>query len=299
MEIPSDSVKGADMGAKGRRKGCVVDEGALERLAETLAREGRAQGTIECYLRAARLFAQWMGGAPVTEESASKWRDEALSKGYAPTSVNAMLAGVNKLLRVMGCEEYRARALRIQRRSFRDESRELSEREYRRLVFAARLRGKSRAALAMEAICSTGIRVSELCFLTVEAAMKGRAIVSLKGKVRTVLIPRSLSRKLLDHARRLGVASGPVLVGRGGKPLSRKSIWAEMKALAEVAGVAASKAFPHNLRHLFARLYYESCRDVVRLADILGHSSIETTRIYLVTTGEEQARAIESLGLVG
>lgn len=286
------------MDAMGSRGNGIVNESALDRFTETLERESRARGTVECYLRAARQFALWLGGAPVVEESASEWRDELLSKGYAPTSVNAMLAGVNKLLRVMGCESYRARALRIQRRSFREESRELSEREYHRLVVAARLCGKNRVALAMEAICSTGIRVSELSFLTVEAARRGRAVVSLKGKVRTVLIPRTLARKLLEHARRSGVSSGPVLVGRRGRPLSRKSIWAEMKALARAAGVAASKVFPHNLRHLFARAFYESCRDVVRLADVLGHSSIETTRIYLVTTGKEQARAIEGLGLV-
>lgn len=286
------------MGAMGSQAGRVVDGGALDRLVETLEKEDRAPGTRECYLRAARHFALWLGGAPVLEDSASEWRDELLAKGYAPASVNAMLAGVNKLLRVMGCERCRARALRIQRRSFREESRELSEREYHRLVVAARLCGKNRAALAMEAICSTGIRVSELSFLTVEAARRGRAVVSLKGKVRTVLIPRRLSRKLLDYARRSGVVSGPVFVGRRGRPLSRKSIWAEMKALARAAGVMASKVFPHNLRHLFARVFYESCQDVVRLADVLGHSSIETTRIYLVTTGEEQAREIESLGLV-
>lgn len=275
-----------------------IGEAELASLAHALDRVGRASGTVECYLRSARAFARWLEWAPASEESAAAWRDELLAGGYAPASVNAMLAGVNKLFAVLGREPFRAKALRIQRRPFRDDSRELTEKEYRRLVSTARLGGRDRAALAMEAICSTGIRVSELAYLTVEAARRGRAEVSLKGKVRTVLIPRRLARKLLEHARRSGIARGPVFVGRGGRPLSRKVVWAEMKALARRAGVPATKAFPHNLRHLFARKFYSACRDVVRLADVLGHSSVETTRIYLITTGTEQERAIECLGLI-
>lgn len=205
---------------------------------------------------------------------------------------------VNKLFVIMGREECRARALRVQRRAFRDESRELSRNEYRRLVSAARSGRRTRTALAMETICATGIRVSELEYITVEAAGAGRAEVALKGKVRTVLIPRRLAKKLLEHARRRGIERGPVLLGRDGRPLSRQAVWAEMKGLARTARVAATKVFPHNLRHLFARSFYEACHDVVRLADVLGHSSVETTRIYLVTTGAEQARIIERLGLI-
>ena len=282
----------------GRARGIrtrIVDEKAIEGLAEALGREGRAPGTVECYLRAARAFSRWLGGRPVAEGSAAAWRDELLAGGYSPSSVNVMVAGVNRLLRAMGREGWRARALRVQRRTFRDASRELTRDEYRRLLAATRARGRRRAALAMEAICATDIRVGELRFLTVEAARRGRAEVSLKGKVRTVLIPRRLARKLLEFARSSGVKGGPVLRGRDGRPLSRKGVWAEMKA---AAGVAASKAFPHNLRHLFARAFYASCRDVVRLADVLGHSSVETTRIYLATTGAEQERTTERLGLI-
>ena len=285
----------------GRARGIrtrIVDEKAIEGLAESLRREGRAPGTVECYLRAARAFSRWLGGRPVAEGSAAAWRDELLAGGYSPSSVNVMVAGVNRLLRAMGREGWRARALRIQRRPFRDASRELTRGEYHRLLAAAMARGRRRAALAMETICSTGIRVGELRFLTVEAARRGRAEVSLKGKVRTVLIPRRLARKLLEFARSSGVKGGPVLRGRDGRPLSRKGVWAEMKAAAAAAGVAASKAFPHNLRHLFARAFYASCRDVVRLADVLGHSSVETTRIYLATTGAEQERTIDRLGLI-
>ena len=275
-----------------------IGEAELARLARALDREGRASGTVECYLRSARAFARWLKGAPASEGSAAAWREELLASGYAPASVNAMLAGVNKLFAVLGWETCRARSLRIQRRAFRDESRELSRNEYRRLVSAARSGRRTRTALAMETICATGIRVSELEYITVEAAGAGRAEVALKGKVRTVLIPRRPARKLLGYARHRGISEGPVLLGRDGRPLSRQAVWAEMKGLARAARVAATKVFPHNLRHLFARSFYEACHDVVRLADVLGHSSVETTRIYLVTTGAEQARIIERLGLI-
>lgn len=286
------------MGTSRRKEGRSINEAALSRLAAALRRENRARGTIECYFRAARSFSAWLGRRPAEEGSGAAWREDLLASGYVPASVNAMLAGVNKLFAVVGWEGCRAKALRIQRRPFRDESRELTEREYRRLVAATRLHSRTQAAPAMEAICSTGIRVSELEYLTVEAAKKRRVEVSLKGKVRTVLIPKRLARKLLEHARRSGVTLGPVFVGREGRPLSRKSVWAEMKTLARRAGVSAAKAFPHNLRHLFARAFYSAWHDVVRLADVLGHSSVETTRIYLVTTGAEQERTIDRLGLI-
>ena len=162
----------------------------------------------------------------------------------------------------------------------------------------ARSRGKERLALLMEAICATGIRVSEVRHLTVEAAREGRTEISLKGKVRTILLPRKLCRKLLQYAGRQSIASGEIFLTRGGRPLSRKQIWAEMKALCQAAGVRASKVFPHNLRHLFARTFYKVCGDVVKLADILGHSRIETTRIYLISTGLEHARQLERLHLI-
>ena len=150
----------------------------------------------------------------------------------------------------------------------------------------------------MEAICATGVRVSEVKYLTVEAARSGCAEISLKGKIRTILLPNKLCRKLLKYAKKQKIASGEIFLTRGGKSLSRKQIWAEMKGLCQKAGVASSKVFPHNLRHLFARTFYRACRDVAKLADVLGHSSIETTRIYLISTGAEHARALERLRLV-
>ena len=188
--------------------------------------------------------------------------------------------------------------LKIQRRLFRDAGRELSRAEYERLVETAANLSRPRLALLMEAICGTGVRVSEVRYLTVEAVQAGRADISLKGKIRTILIPNKLCRKLLKYARKQKITSGEIFLTRSGKGMSRRQIWAEMKSLCERAGVEPSKVFPHNLRHVFAAAFYKSCKDIVRLADVLGHSSVETTRIYLLTTGVEHAQMLERLGLV-
>ena len=272
-----------------------------ERLADfaaQLRREERAAGTEENYLRHVRAFAGWLGGRLVTREGAAAWKESLLEAGYSPVTVNAMVAAVNKFLTCCGWTDCRVKALRLQRRLFREEGRELARREYDRLLSAARRSGKGRLELLMEAICATGIRVSEVKYLTVEAARAGRAEVHLKGKVRTILIPGKLRKKLLGYAKEKKIASGEIFLTRGGKSLSRKQIWAEMKALCKAAGVSPGKVFPHNLRHLFARTFYQVCRDVAKLADVLGHSSIETTRIYLISTGAEHARQLERLGLV-
>ncbi|MDE7042167.1 MAG: tyrosine-type recombinase/integrase [Oscillospiraceae bacterium] len=209
-----------------------------------------------------------------------------------------MLSAVNRLLKFLGREECRVRSLRIQRRTFREQSRELTRGEYQRLLDAAAGLGRERLALLMETICATGIRVSEVQYITVEAARAGRTEIRLKGKIRTILLPSKLCRKLLKYARKQKTASGEIFLTRSGAPVSRRQIWREMKALCKEAGVEASKVFPHNLRHLFATAFYRACRDIVKLADVLGHSSIDTTRIYLITTGAEHARQMEKLGLV-
>ena len=188
--------------------------------------------------------------------------------------------------------------LNIQKSPFCDEGRELTRSEYVRLVRAAELDGNRRLALVLQTICATGIRVSEVRYITVEAAQRGRTEISLKGKIRTILLPGKLCRKLLKYARKHKTVSGEIFLTRNEKGISRRQIWAEMKALCDKAGVAPSKVFPHNLRHLFATIFYRACKDIVRLADVLGHSSIETTRIYLVTSGAEHARQLERLGLV-
>lgn len=262
-----------------------------------LLSEERSGGTIEKYVRDAGAFARWLAGEPVTRERAAAWREHLASSGYAPVTINSMLAAVNGLFRFLGWEECRVKFLKVQRRLFRDQSRELTRPEYDRLLEAAHADGQERLALLMEAICSTGVRVSEVRYLTVEAAKAGRAEIRLKGKIRVILLPRKLCRKLLKYAAKNKTASGEIFLTRSGKGLSRRQIWAEMKRLCRKAGVEPSKVFPHNLRHLFATLFYRACRDIVRLADVLGHSSIETTRIYLRTAGTEHIRVLERMRL--
>lgn len=263
-----------------------------------LLSEERSGGTIEKYVRDAGAFARWLAGEPVTRERAAAWREHLASSGYAPVTINSMLAAVNGLFRFLGWEECRVKFLKVQRRLFRDQSRELTRPEYDRLLEAAHADGQERLALLMEAICSTGIRVSEVKYITVEAARMGRAEISLKGKLRTILLPGKLCRKLKKYAKAQKIASGEIFLTRSGRSLSRRQIWAEMKRLCKKAGVAPSKVFPHNLRHLFARTFYRICRDVVKLADVLGHSSIETTRIYLISTGAEHAGILNRMRLI-
>lgn len=263
-----------------------------------LLQEERSQATIEKYAHDVGEFQQWLGGRAVTKEAVIWWKEELLSRGLVLTTVNAKLSALNSLFRYLNWEECRVRLLKIQRRVFRDAGRELTKEEYFRLLETARSLRQERLALLMEAICSTGIRVSEARYLTVEAALVGRAEVRLKGKARTILLPGKLCRKLLKYAHKQKIASGELFLTRGGQSMSRKEIWREMKNLCAAAGVEASKVFPHNLRHLFATTFYRACRDIVKLADMLGHSSIETTRIYLLTAGWEHARYLEKLRLI-
>ena len=271
-----------------------IDAEKIRRFEHQLRENGASPGTIEKYGRDLRGLAAWLDGRKVTAETGVRWREALLEKGHRPATVNSMLAAANAFFRCMGWR-FRAKFLRIQRRTFRDPGRELTRGDYVRLVEAADLLGKERLSLLLEAICATGIRVSEVQYLTVEAARAGKAEISLKGKVRTILLPGKLCRKLLRYAKKHKTASGEIFLTRSGKSLSRKQIWAEMKALCRKAGVAAGKVFPHNLRHLFARTFYQASRDVVKLADVLGHSSIETTRIYLLSTGAEHRRFLERL----
>lgn len=275
-----------------------LTQGMIEGYGSALRDEEKSAGTVAKYLRDVRAFALWLGGRAVTHELVVGWKSSLVERGYAPVTINSMLSALNGLFRQLGWDDCRARFLRIQRRLFRDERRELTKDDYLRLVRAARELGKSRLALVMETICATGIRVSELRYVTVEAARRGRAEVLLKGKVRVVLIPRGLAVKLLAYARARGVRSGEVFRTGSGKALGRGQVWGEMKCLCEAAGVEESRVFPHNLRHLFATTFYAACKDIARLADVLGHSSIETTRIYLVTSGRNHRRLVERLGLL-
>ena len=273
-----------------------ITEEQIRRFAENLKRQEYGAGTIENYVRSIRAFSVWCQGLP-DKAGVLAWKAHLIDC-YAPASVNAMLAGINCFFKFQGWSDCAAKPLRLQRRSFSIPERELSRDEYLRLIQTARASGNERLALVMETICATGIRVGEVPFITVEAACRGRTDVALKGKVRTIFLPDRLCRRLLQYARKQKITSGEIFLTGGGKRLSRTQIWAEMKRLCRAAGVAAGKVFPHNLRHLFARTFYRACQDVVKLADILGHSSIETTRIYLLTTGAEHLRRLERLGLL-
>ena len=280
------------------RKKLEITERELARFAGYLRREEREASTIEAYLRAARKFAAWLDGRAVTKELAAAWKAALTEQGYRPVSINAMLSAINKLFVCMGREDCKVRYLRLQRQMFRKAERELTRAEYQRLLDTAQIRGDIRLLLLLETLCATGIRVSEVRYITVEAAWNGVAEITLKGKIRTILLPGKLCRKLLKYAKKRNIRQGQIFLTRNGNGLSRKFIWSEMKKLCESAKVSRSKVFPHNLRSLFARTFYAACRDVVRLADVLGHSSIETTRIYLLSTAKESARQLDRLNLL-
>ncbi len=268
----------------------------MNQFSAMLNAEGRSRGTVEKYLRDVRAFAAWMDDLGL--EEAVGWREYLVERGYAAVTVNSMLSAVNRFLRFLGREDCKIKFLRVQRKAFREESRELTKAEYQRLLDVARETGQERLELLMETICATGIRVSEVRYITVEAANRAGTDIRLKGKIRDILIPNKLRRKLLKYARKNKIASGEIFLTGSGKSLSRGQIWREMKAICKKAGVEESKVFPHNLRHLFATTFYKVCKDIVKLADVLGHSSINTTRIYLMTSGAEHARQLEKLGLV-
>lgn len=274
-----------------------IKSNQLDAFAARLREEEKSAATVKKYCREAWRFMTWLGEREVDRAAALAYK-ELLAGERTPAGVNGAVAALNRLFGFLGLVECRMKAVRVQRRIFRDEARELTEKEYRRLLSAARARKNERLLLAMESICATGIRVSELRFLTVEAARLGRAEVSNKGKVRTVFLPGKLQKELLKYVKRRGIISGPVFVTRSGRPLDRSNIWHEMKALCKEAGVAEGKVFPHNLRRLFARTFYGLEKDIVRLADILGHSSIDTTRIYTMESGETHRRQLEKMRFV-
>lgn len=261
-----------------------------------LFREEKSTATQEKYLRDARTFCAYAKDREVTKELVVAWKRQLMARGYGIRSINSMLASVNNLLEFVGLPEYKVKSVRTQQKTYCAEDRELTKAEYLRLLEAARK--KEQLNLVLQTICGTGIRVSELRYFTVEALRRGEVTVDCKNKTRTILIPSKLRKLLLQYAGRKGIHSGAVFVTRTGRPLDRSNIWSSMKKLCEKAGVKPSKVFPHNLRKLFARTFYGIEKDIAKLADILGHSSISTTRIYIMTTGSEHRRKIERLGLV-
>lgn len=276
----------------------VITDRQIEAFQAYLREEERGESTIKKYLKEIGQFLLWLSGAEVTKEVVIQWKGRLLSEGRAPSTVNGKLTALDRFFGFLGWDECRVKRLKLQRRLFRDASKELNREEYERLLLASADSGNERLTLLMETICATGIRVSEVRYISVEAAREGRAEVLLKGKIRLILIPGKLSRKLLKYARKNKIASGEIFCTRSGRGMSRKQIWAEMKALCKKAGIRPSKVFPHNLRHLFARCFYRATKDLAKLADVLGHSSTETTRIYLVSTGAEHAEVLNKLRLV-
>lgn len=260
--------------------------------------EERSQSTAEKYSRDIHAFIVWLDGRNVKKEIVSLWKSHLLETGLSPSTVNAKLSALNGLFGFLRWDDCRVRFLRIQRRLFRDKAKELTRAEYERLLETAKKLRRSRLELLMETICSTGIRVSEVRYITVEAARSGQAVIRLKGKIRTILLAKKLCMKLLKYAQKAKTVSGEIFLTRNGTGLSRKQIWQEMKSLCKRANIAPSKVFPHNLRHLFATTFYRVSRDLVKLADTLGHSSVETTRIYLLTTFSEHAKYLEKLQLI-
>ena len=270
----------------------------IQAFARHLLLEEKSAATMEKYLRDIRAFACWLGDREICKELTAEWKAYLAEQGYAPASINAMLSALNSLLAYLDLNDCRVKFLKIQRRLFRDAGRELTKSDYQSLLDAACRLGRERLGLLVETIGATGIRVSEVRYITVEAVRQGKAEVSLKGKIRVILLPGILCRKLLKYAQKQKTASGAIFRTKSGKELGRRQIWAEMKSLCKYAGVMPGKVFPHNLRHMFATVFYRACRDIVKLSDLLGHSSIETTRIYLLTSGAEHQRTLDRLGLI-
>ena len=263
-----------------------------------LREEERETATIDKYSRDVKDFFIWLKDREISRERMGEWRGYLLQAGRKPVTINGKLSALNKFFSFLGRNDCRTKYLKIQRRLFRSTEKQLSKQEYIRLMETAHSLGRERLALLMETICVTGIRVSEVQYITVEAVQTGQTEIALKGKIRTILLPGKLCRKLKKYAGKRKIVSGEVFLTRNGKGMSRRQIWAEMKSLCEKAGVAPSKVFPHNLRHLFAQTFYRVCRDVAKLADVLGHSSIETTRLYLISTEAEHVRQMERMGLI-
>lgn len=268
----------------------------LGAFADHLCREEKSTATREKYLRDAQAFCSFAGNDFITKETVMAWKKQLTENGYAVRSVNSMLASVNSLLDFLGMPGCKVKNIRIQQQTYCPEDRELTKAEYLRLLAASEK--NEQLNLVLQTICGTGIRVSELRYFTVEAVRCGEVTVDCKSKTRRVFIPGKLKKMLLRYAKSRGITAGAVFVTRTGRPLNRSNIWAAMKKLCQAAGVAPGKVFPHNLRKLFARTFYGIEKDIAKLADILGHSSINTTRIYIMTTGAEHRRKLERLGLV-
>lgn len=278
-------------------KGRFLTQEIICNFKEHLILEERSAATVEKYIRDVKAFAAFVNGEEVTKEVVIEYKKH-LQENYAVRSVNSMLASINSLFAFLDWHDLKVKAIKLQQQIYCPEEKELTKVEYTRLCRAAKHKHNERLNLILQTICGTGIRVSELQYITVEAVKQGEATVSCKAKTRSVFIVKELQKKLLRYAAEQGIKSGMIFVTRTGKPISRTNIWREMKALCNEAGVNPQKVFPHNLRHLFARVFYGIEKDIAKLADILGHSSINTTRIYIISTGTEHRRRMENMRLI-
>ncbi len=278
-------------------KGRFITAKAIAEFKEHLILDERSEITIEKYIRDVKAFSVYTQNSDITKETVIAYKKH-LQENYAVRSVNSMLASINSLFSFLGWHELRVKSLKLQQQVFCPEEKELTKAEYTRLCRAAERKHNERLNLILQTICGTGIRVSELQYITVEAAKQGEAVVNCKAKTRSVFIVKELKQKLLRYAAEQNIKSGMIFVTRTGKPISRTNIWREMKALCKEANVNPQKVFPHNLRHLFARVFYGIEKDIAKLADILGHSSINTTRIYIISTGTEHLQRMENMHLI-
>ena len=278
-------------------EGRVITAKMIAEFKEHLTLEERSVATIQKYIRDVKAFTAYAQNSAIAKEIVIAYK-KYLQENYAVRSVNSMLASINSLFSFLGWYDLKVKSLKLQRQVFCPEEKELTKAEYTRLCRTAERRHNERLNLILQTICGTGIRVSELQHITVEAVKHGEAVVNCKAKTRSVFIVKELRQKLLRYAAEQGIKSGMIFVTRTGKPINRTNIWREMKSLCQEAGVNPKKVFPHNLRHLFARVFYGIEKDIAKLADILGHSSINTTRIYIISTGTEHRQRMENMRLI-
>ena len=270
----------------------------IEHYRRELMEAEKSAATVEKYIRDIRTFVQWLGDdRAVTKERVIQYK-EYLKNHYKVTSTNSMLVALNRYFQYLGWSDCCVKGLKSQQQMFSPESRELKQQEYEKLVETARRNKKEQLALIIETLTGTGIRISELVYITAEAVIQGKAEVSCKGKWRQIYLTKELRKRLMKYCKQKQIKAGSVFCTRNGKPLDRSNIWSMMKKLSKAAGVNPEKVFPHNFRHLFARVYYKKHKDIFYLADILGHASVNTTRIYTRTAGENHIRMLEGLKLV-
>ena len=275
----------------------IITDQAIHAFEKYLRENEKAEATLQKYMHDIRCFAGYAAGREISKTLVLDYKG-MLERNYAVRSANSMLAALNAFHRFNGWQDLAVKQFRVQKEAYCSEEKELTKAEYIALVSAAEQQKNQRLSLVVQTICGTGIRVSELESITVEAIRRGEAVVSCKGKTRKIFIVRALQKKLLRYAAQQGIASGVLFVTKNGKPLNRSNIWRQMKELCAQAGVLPQKVFPHNLRHLFARTFYSIEKDIAKLADILGHSNINTTRIYTITTGTEHQRRMENMRLI-